>query len=157
MTKSIRHLRATSDEWALNDIVIPDGELALEITRNGTAKMRFGNGESPFSKLRSVTGDTAFCQSGDLTLYSGVRYRLGEVAQITAFLPPRPDDDYYCEISFDSPADATDFTVTGEKLRLTGDGVADEELLPEPSTHYTVFIWYDGEYQGVVRGISNAT
>ena len=85
----------------------------------------------------------------------GRSYRLGECAELTLSFPAKLDDDYYCELSFDSGADATELVVNG-KVRLTGDGVADEELLPEPKTHYTVFIWYDGELQGLVRGLPNA-
>ena len=77
------------------------------------------------------------------------------MSSVSIDFPSVIDDDYYSEISFDSGVDATEFEVTG-KLRLSGDGVADEELLPEPNTHYTIFVWYDGSLQGIVRGLPNA-
>ena len=51
--------------------------------------------------------------------------------------------------------DATVFEVMGS-VALSGDDVADRELMPRENTHYTVFIWYDGTLQGIVRGIPNA-
>ena len=48
MKKSIRHLRADSAEWAANDAVIPDGEIALLKTDGGRVKMRVGDGARKF-------------------------------------------------------------------------------------------------------------
>ena len=156
MIKSIRHLRGSSADWISNDIIVPDGELAIERQPHGLLKIKVGDGITRYSMLSSITGDTEKCENGIIRLKPSRRYRFGTASNITVSLPSAPDDDFYCEISFDSPSDQTEFTVEGGKIRMTGDGVADYEFIPDPMTHYTVFIWYDGEYQGVVRGVSNA-
>lgn len=156
MIKSIKHLRADENEWKNHDIVIPDGEIAILRTKGGNLKIKIGNGEKKFSELPSLLGDAVLSENNrSITLLHGKSYRLGEVASVSIDFPSVIDDDYYSEISFDSGVDATEFEVTG-KLRLSGDGVADEELLPEPNTHYTIFVWYDGSLQGIVRGLPNA-
>ncbi len=156
MVKSIRHLRADECEWKANDIVIPDGEIAILKTKAGNAKIKIGNGEKKFSELPSLLGDIGKTEEGvNITLLHANSYRLGERTALSISFPDVIDDDYYSEISFDSGVDATEFTVYG-RLRLTGDGVADEDFMPIPNTHYTIFIWYDGSMQGIVRGLPNA-
>ena len=155
MIKSIRHLRGSESDWKAHDTVIPDGEIAILKTRSGASKIKIGNGIDTFSALSSLTGDCIDSLGGDLNLMSGKSYRLGECQSLALQFPEIFDDDFYVEISFDSSLDGTEFT-TSRKVRFSGDEVADEELLPNPKTHYTVFIWYDGDFQGVVRGIPNA-
>lgn len=155
MIQSVRHLRGTESEWSSFDCVIPDGEIAILKTHAGNCKIKVGNGIDNFSSLPSVTGDSVITDERNITLQHGKSYRLGECSLLTLEFPDRIDDDYYCEFSFDSGVDASEI-VFSNVVRLTGDGVADEELMPEAETHYTVFIWYDGELQGVVRGLPNA-
>ena len=156
MIKSVRHLRADESEWSGNDIIVPDGEIAILKTRSGGTRLKVGNGEKRFSELPSITGE-AVTEVGakSITLRHGRSYRLGETASLQISFPDVMDDDYYSEVSFDSGIDATELEFS-KKVRLTGDGVADEDFLPSPKTHYTVFIWYDGELQGIVRGLPNA-
>jgi len=155
MIKSIRHLRGSESEWQAYDTVIPDGEIAILKTRGGVPKIKIGNGSDRFSSLPSLTGDSVTTSAKSVTLNHGKSYRLGECQTLEIEFPAIIDDDYYSEISFDSGIDATEFSVNG-KVRLSGDEVADEELLPKAKTHYTVFVWYDGELQGIVRGLPNA-
>lgn len=155
MIKSIRHLRATDTEWKSNDIVVPDGEIAILKSSSGVSKLKVGNGIDTFSSLPTITGDSVKTDKRDLTLLHGRSYRLGECASLVLQVPSNIDDDYYSEVSFDSGINATEFLMN-TKVRLSGDGVADEELMPREKTHYTLFIWYDGELQGIVRGIPNA-
>lgn len=155
MIKSVRHLRATEAEWQTHDCVIPDGEIAILKTRGGNCKIKIGNGNDRFSALASVTGDSVTTDERSITLLHAKSYRLGECSSLTVSFPVVLDDDYYCEFSFDSGVDPTEFEING-KVRLSGDGVADEEFMPEAKTHYTVFVWYDGELQGIVRGLPNA-
>ena len=157
MIKSIRHLLGTSSDWAANDIIIPDGEIAIERVLGGGSKLKIGDGEHPFSRLASVTGDTVICEDEEIDLVSGMRYRFDTVSGITIRPPDEPEDDFYCEISFDTPNFDIDFSIVGPHIRMTGDGAIDEIFIPEPYMHYTVFIWYDGTYQGVARGLRNAT
>ena len=155
MIKSVRHLRGTKADWERHDAIIPDGEIAILQSTPNPPKIKVGNGIDPFSALPSITGDTVQTSENEITLYHGKSYRLGEANTLTISVPSPIDDDYYAEISFDSGDDATELNMNA-KIRLTGDGVADEELLPRPKTHYTIFVWYDGELQGIVRGLPNA-
>lgn len=155
MIKSIRHLRGSASDWQAYDTVIPDGEIAILKTNTGRAQIRIGNGNDKFSALPSLTGDSVTTDERELTLLHGNSYRLGECSSLVISFPSIFDEDYYSEFSFDSGIDATEFAINGS-VRLTGDGVADEEFMPEANTHYTVFIWYDGELQGIVRGLPNA-
>lgn len=155
MIKSIRHLRGTLSEWQNHDIVIPDGEIAILKSPGGISKIKLGNGKDKFSSLPAITGESIKTDKREITLLHGRSYRLGECASLSLTIPTDIDDDYYSEISFDSGIDATEFLIN-TAVRLTGDGVADEELMPRPKTHYTMFIWYDGALQGIVRGLPNA-
>lgn len=155
MIKSVRHLRATESEWQSYDSVIPDGEIAILKTRAGMSKIKVGNGSDSFSSLPSLTGDSLSTDEREITLMHGRSYRLGECEYLSVSFPSVIDDDYYCEFSFDSGVDPTEFVVNG-RVRLTGDGVADEDFMPSAKHHYTVFIWFDGELQGIVRGLPNA-
>ncbi|MBQ9070998.1 MAG: hypothetical protein IJY23_06615 [Clostridia bacterium] len=154
MIKSIRHLSGTESEWDTHNLVVPDGEISILKTKGGNKKIKIGNGTDRFSELPSLTGDAVKTDAIAITLMHGKSYRLGVAAALELSFPDVIDDDYYSEISFDSGTDATEFSVSGS-LRLTGDDVADEELLPKTNYHYTVFIWYDGDFQGVVRGLPN--
>lgn len=154
MIKSIRHLRGYEDDWENCDAVIPDGEIAILKTHGGLSKIKIGNGIDKFSALPSLTGDSVNTSEREITLMHGKRYRLGECESVALKFPAVIDDDYYSEVSFDSGIYGTEFS-TDKRVRLSGDGVANEKLLPNENTHYTVFIWYDGELQGIVRGIPN--
>ena len=156
MIKSIRHLRGRESEWLLNDVVIPDGEIVILKTKSGGARLKIGNGVDKFSALPTLGTDAVKRDGGGaLTLHHGKSYRLGASQTLTLTLPETIDEDYYSEVSFDSGADATELEIVG-KIRLSGDDVADEELMPKANTHYTVFVWYDGDVQGIVRGLPNA-
>ena len=155
MIKSIKHLRASEEEWKSNDIVIPDGEIAIMTTKGGNSHIKIGNGSDRFSSLPSLTGCTIKDSDESIMLLHGRTYRFGEIPVLHISLPNTIDDDFYSEISFDSGTDATELSVDG-KIRLSGDDVADEELMPKPNMHYTICVWYDGSIQGVVRGLPNA-
>jgi len=51
-----RCLIGTTAQWALNDLIIGDGELALERTTGGKIRIKIGNGTLTFSAL-AYTGD----------------------------------------------------------------------------------------------------
>ena len=155
MNKSIRHLRASSEEWRAYDIVLPDGEIAIESTPGGSVRLKVGNGRDKFSTLPALGGDAASVSEGRIEALSSKIYRLTEPSGIELILPDTPDLDFYTEISFTTGEDAADFSVN-HSVRFTGDDVAGEEFIPKTHTHYTVFVWFDGEYQGVARGLPNA-
>jgi hypothetical protein len=155
LNKSIRHLRGTESEWAANDLIIPEGEIALLKTGTGRIKAKIGDGISRFSELPSIDGDPHRPDTDTIDMKHGKLYRLGTVSGISISLPASADDDFYTELSFTSGEDATEF-ISDTPIRFTGDDIAGEEFIPREKKHYNLFIWYDGEYQGVARGLENA-
>ena len=108
--------------------------------------------------ISEVTGsfiETVKTDSGSITLEHARIYRLGECHSLTVSVPKSIADEYFSELSFDSGDSATEFS-SAAMIRFSGDDVADEVFIPKENMHYTIFLWYDGEIQGVVRGIPNA-
>ena len=155
MKKSIRLMRADSSAWERINPVIADGEPVIERTAAGSVRIKIGNGKDRFASLPSLLGDTVKTDAARIELSGGKSFRLGTVPALHLVMPKVYDDEFSCEVSFDSGADATELEIIG-KIRLSGDDVADEELMPKANTHYTVFVWYDGDVQGIVRGLPNA-
>jgi hypothetical protein len=52
----MRQMVGTTAEWAANDLVIGDGELACERTGSGALRLKVGNGVDNFSELDYVGG-----------------------------------------------------------------------------------------------------
>ena len=156
MIKSIRHLRGDPDEWYENDIVIPDGEIAICKTFAGGTVLKIGDGMLRYSELPPL-GDHVkriYGASGVFTLENKCLYRLSNPKAIKIETPGMYDEDFSCLISFQTGASSVPFDVIGD-LYLSGDGTAGGDFIPEPKMNYTIFIWYDGSFQGVVRGVPN--
>jgi hypothetical protein len=148
-------LRGNETEWAENDIVIPDGELAVLQHSSGITRIKIGNGTSRFSELQFVgqhltklTEDSAVLNpTGDGD------YKCGIMRSLTLTLPSVPEDGFSFAVTFKSDTEVTNINITGGSIYFTGDGCADGTLYPDFKTSYTLFVWYDGSYQGVVRGV----
>ena len=119
MKRSIKHLRADRAEWANNDAVIPDGEIALLKTDCGRVKMRVGDGARRFSELASQDGDVNAEKGDTVVLSHGVSYRRGELTVLSVTVPKNHDEDFYAEISFDSGDSPTEFIISGAQVRFT--------------------------------------
>lgn len=157
MITSVQHLRGTTADWQAHDIVIPDGELALERTPNGRMVIKIGDGSCKYSELPSILGESVKTDENYVELRHAHRYVCGVKYSLCIKLPDDPDLSFYSEISFKTRNYITDFSVDGGKAVFSGDGTADGSFIPEPKTHYTIFIWYeDGTFQGVIRGVPNA-
>lgn len=157
MITSVQHLRGTSADWQAHDIVIPDGELALERTPNGRTVIKIGDGCSKYSELSSIFGQTVRTDDEYVELHHACRYICGTKYSINIKLPDDPDDSFHAEISFRTRNNIIDFSIEGGDVVFSGDGTADGIFIPEPKTYYTLFIWYeDTVFHGVVRGVPNA-
>ena len=153
MLKSIKHLTGSAIDWLTYDIVIPKGEIAIEIGTFGRVRMKIGNGTSAYSALPYVDGNYKRF-SNELTLRHGFSFRSeGQIQSLAVTLPLLPDPDFFCDFSFLSGADPTEFYFTSGNIYFTGDSTADGEFLPDANMRYTVFVWFDGRFEGVVRGI----
>lgn len=157
MIRSIRHLVGSEGDWITHDLVIPKGEIAFLESASGRYRMKIGNGTNKFSELPFTDGNLHSISSGSLLLSHATYYKAkGALTDITLMAPEYIDEDFYCEVSFISGDDATEFETSGvTAFRFTGDGTADGSFIPEANMRYTIFIWYDGELQGTVRGIPN--
>ena len=107
------------------------------------------------NKLSTISLETVISSSSEIVMEHAKIYRLGEMGSLTLSTPKTVHNEYFSELSFDSGTSATLFSSKSE-IRFTGDDVSGGIFIPEPNTHYTVFVWYEGVYQGVVRGLSNA-
>lgn len=155
MIKSIRHLRGTESEWAQNDCVIPNAEIAILNTAGGKSKMKIGNGKDRFSELPFTDVTVVSKDAGETILEDKRLYRLKMISEVYLILPQTPDEDFYCEISFDTGEDETVLNFN-RSVYVTGDGAKDGVLIPTSKTHYTLAIWYDGSFQACSRGIPRA-
>ncbi len=155
MSKIIQHLRADRAGWEQNDIVPMDGELALLRTEDGGTLIKIGDGEHPFSALDSLTGEVKSGSGDSHTLCHGEDLRFGALTALALSFPTLIREDYYATLSFDSPSDApTALSYPAEpKIHFTGEDVLEGIFIPDAGKHYTVFLWYDGKMQGLVRGI----
>lgn len=159
MSQIIQHLRANREGWALYDIIPKDGELALLQMEDGGALIKIGDGEHPFSELPSLTGEVV-SRSGDaLLLRHGEEARYDSLSALSLSFPAVIREDYYAAISFDSPSTAPTALSYPEapKIFFSGDDVIDGIFVPDISKHYSLFFWYDGRMQGLVRGVTLET
>lgn len=155
MIKSIQHLRADRAGWEQNDIIPLDGEIALLRTEDGGTLIKIGDGEHPFSTLASLTGEVKNGSGDSHILCHGEDLRFGALPSFSLALPAVIREDYYASLTFDSPSDApTALSYPAEpKIHFTGEDVAEGIFVPDAGKHYTVFLWYDGKMQGLVRGV----
>jgi len=148
----IQHLRGTRGNWEDNDLVIPDGELAL-LRENGRTRIKIGDGSTPFSKLPFTDGAIKqLSGGGHVFLCTGDDVRLGACAQLMLNLPDVIDEDFYATVTFDSPSNTATVFGTSHSIVMTGDNTDAGCFIPVPGCHYTVLVWYDGTMQGLVRG-----
>ncbi len=158
MSKIIQHLRANREEWAKQDIIPEEGELALLCIEGGTL-IKIGDGTHPFSELSSLTGEVRSGGGEEALLRHGDDMRFSEAAAIAVSFPAFIREDYYATLTFDSPLDApTALSYPAEPhISFSGDDVAEGFFIPDAGKHYTLLFWHDGKMQGLVRGVALAS
>lgn len=160
MPNIIQHLRADRDGWAQYDIIPKDGELALLKTEDGGTLVKIGDGEHRFSELDSLTGEVSNKTDEALVLRHGEDARYGELALLYMSFPPIIREDYYASVSFDSTSGQTPTSFIypeTPKIHFSGDDVIDGVFVPDAAKHYSLFFWYDGRMQGLVRRVDLET
>ncbi len=159
MSHIIQHLRADREGWALHDIIPKDGELALLQTEDGGTLIKIGDGEHPFSELSSLTGEVVNPSGESLLLRHGEEARYDTLSALTLSFPTAIREDYYAALSFDSPQNIPTALSYPEapKIYFSGDDVVEGVFIPDHSKHYSLFFWYDGRMQGLVRGVAVET
>lgn len=87
------------------------------------------------------------------TLESGYDYRIGDADMLEWYFPETNiPSDFYAIMRFNSGATATTVLID-EDCVLTGDDCKGGIFTPVANKKYSVFVWYDGTKQGVVRGV----
>lgn len=156
MPNKVRFLRGSDEEWAANDIVIDDGEIALAQSPTGNYRMKIGNGEKKFSELDMFGGEVRRPTGQSVTLKHCDDVRYKAVAQLSVEFPALRDEDYYSLLTFDSPASPTQLSYP-EDVTFTGSSIVNDRFVPEENMHYTLIFWEDGSgIQCHARGIGNA-
>ena len=156
MADIIRHLRGNAETWRTHDGVVRDGELALLKTEDGRYRVKIGDGETPFSALPYIEG-RILRQEGDscaVTLTTGLDIRAGVLSMLSLSLPDPIPEDLYSVISFDSAGTPTTVEYLFQGALFSGDSVSDGVHTPEPNTHYTLMLWYDGRLHCHSRGVA---
>ena len=160
MPNIIQHLRADREGWALHDIIPKDGELALLQTEDGGTLIKIGDGTHRFSELASLTGEVSNKTGETLLLRHGEEARFGTLRTLNFSFPASIREDYYASVSFDSPSGSvpTSFVYPETpKIYFSGDDVIDGVFVPDAAKHYSLFFWYDGRMQGLVRRVDLET
>ena len=157
MPNKVRHLRGSDEDWAANDVVIDDGEIALALSPNGNYRMKIGNGTSKFSELDMFGGEVKKPTKNTVCLMHADDVRYGSMAYIAFYLESPRDDDFYAILSFDSGTTATRLSYPSNTIKFTGTSITAGQFVPESNMHYTAIFWQDGAaVQCHVRGYENA-
>ncbi|MCQ2414175.1 MAG: hypothetical protein MJ082_05215 [Clostridia bacterium] len=152
MSAILQHIRGTSAEWAAHDVVLADGETGIGESAAGKVKMKVGNGRAPFSGLPFTDGEVRIGESSTLTLKDKDDVRCGTVSSLDVALPSSPDSDFCACFSFTSGTSSPLVTFSAA-VTFSGDSVFEGTFAPASDKHYTVLLWFDGTYQGAVRGV----
>lgn len=87
------------------------------------------------------------------TFETGYDYRIGDADAVEWYFPETNiPSDLYAIMHFNSGATATTIMID-EDCVLTGDDCKGGVFTPVANKKYSVFVWYDGTKQGVVRGV----
>ena len=157
MPNKVKHLRGTDAEWAENDIVVDEGEIALSVGPHGSYRMKIGDGVKKFSELYTFSGEVRKPVENTVTLMNCHDVRYGEASYIKFIIEDPHDEDYYATLTFDSPENATSIVYQKDLIKYTGASIVGGEFVPEANMHYTAMFWEDGSgIQCHVRGYSNA-
>lgn len=156
MPNKVKHVRGSDTEWAENDVVIDDGEIALAKSEGGRYRIKIGNGESKFSELEMLGGEVKEPSGTVAQLNHCHDIRFGEAARLTLQAPQSFEKDFYSVLTFDSGEAPTTLVYASSIARFTGRSVIGGDFVPEANVHYTAVFWYDGSLQCHVRGIDNA-
>ena len=157
MANIIQHLRADREEWSQHDIIPADGEIALLKTEDGGTLVKIGDGDHRFSELDSLTGEVSNKSGEYLILRHGEEARYGLLPLLYMTFPQSIREDFYASVSFDSPSGLVPTSLVypaTPKIYFSGDDVFEGIFVPAADKHYTLFFWYDGRFQCVVRGVA---
>ena len=147
--------RDTENLWRAINPILRNGEIAVVQSPTGYHRLLIGNGSSAYSDLIPIGGGVKTITGEDVSLTPrhGADLRLGTLTSLAISLPDSYEEDYYAFFSFDSGVTPTAFSYTDGAILFTGDDVEDGVFVPLAGKHYSLFLWYDGMMQCIVRGM----
>lgn len=88
----------------------------------------------------------------EFTLAHNTEYRFtNALTNLDIDLPQNPNDDFISSIVFISGSTATSY-IYPDGISWTGDDLTGGQFVPKANRRYTLVIWYDGVWNGAVRG-----
>lgn len=154
MSSIVQNLRGTLNEWNETNPVIPDGAVAVLKHDDRHYDIKIGNGELSFSELPYLGSRVVNPSMPSHRLQRGESARFGKVGLLTLAYTKPPEEDFYASASFDSPENATVFELLGS-AKFSGTDCEEGMFSPQPCMHYSLFFWYDGIMNCIVRGVKN--
>ena len=144
MSFKLQHLRGEKSDWAANDYVAKDGEIALYKESDGTYRMKIGNGTSKFSLLPSLTREVKPVSSTyGILMKHNLDVRCATTAAVSVNIPSKIPDDYMSSISFTAQEGFKLTINTSKKIYFSGDGLSTGVFVPVAAARYTLIFWYD--------------
>ena len=152
---TVKHRRASDEEWMDIDPVIPDGELALISGKNGY-DIKIGDGVRRYSELPPLIGKsyTIEDEECEVTLAHRDDVRLPGVYYLSISLDTGGHDDYTAMLTFDTLDEDPVMTIYNyNSIKFTGTDVEDGIFIPRAYMHYTLIFWRDYVTNCHVRGV----
>lgn len=153
---TVKHRRATEDEWLESDPVIPDGELAL-VSRSGGYDVKIGDGVKKYSELSSLMGkreENLMDAYAEATLRhrDHACFAMLEGLNVTLLSDGHPD--YVAMLSFTTDEYVDEFVINcDENITFSGASIVDGVFMPDMLTKYTMIFWRDAGMNCHVRGV----
>ena len=152
---TVKHRRASEDEWAESDPIIPDGELALIRGEHGY-DVKIGDGVKHYSELSPLMGKSYMIEDEEceVTLAHRDNARLPGVYYLTVSLDTGGHDDYVSMLTFDTLDENPVLTIYDyDSIIFSGTDVEEGIFIPQAYTHYTLLFWRDYVTNCHVRGV----
>lgn len=127
----IQHLRGTTAQWATNNIIPAEGELAVEVCADGKRKIKIGDGVTAFASLAyfgtQATAHEISITSGEWSGNSVTKNVTGVTADCIVIVAPLPaSQDRYVNAKIKCTAQGAGtltFTCTATPLQTITIGV----------------------------------
>ena len=112
------------------------------------------------AEIEQKSDKTTIIASSDTTatveLLNNSEYRyINALSNFTITFPAEIPNDYITSVMFYSIGVPTNLTYPSG-IKWSGDDIVSGEFVPASGKKYTLCLWYDGVYNGIVRGVANA-
>ena len=151
---TVKHRRASENEWLECDPVIPDGELALVSDGRGY-DIKIGDGVKHFSELSPIMGRHIDDEREDADVK--LRHRdhvcLCLPYALKLDLSEATRGDYVAMLSLTTDYSAPELTIEyNDDIVFSGTDIEDGVFVPQGDKRYTLLFWRDSMLNCHVRG-----